>query len=74
MPRHLVHDVDGNPQGADAVPQPFEDTDFFLDESLFDDPYPYYEYVREHRGPVWIDPRYDIAVVTGHEEETIVLR
>ncbi len=52
----------------------FEETDFFVDETLFDDPYPYYDYVRAQRGPVWIDPRYDVAVVTGHEEEIAVLR
>ena len=52
----------------------FEACDFFVDESLFDDPYPYWEYVRATKGPVWIDPRYDVAVVTGHEEETEVLR
>ena len=52
----------------------FEETDFFLDESLFDDPYPYYDYLREERGPVWYDARYDVVVVTGHEEETAVLR
>lgn len=52
----------------------FDDTDFFVDDTLFDDPYPYYEFVRDHRGPVWIDPHYDMAVVTGHDEEVAVLR
>ena len=52
----------------------YETADFFLDESLFDDPYPYYEYLRERKGPVWIDERYPVAVVTGHEEESEVLR
>lgn len=52
----------------------FEITDFFTDDSLFDDPYPYWEYIRTHKGPVWIDSRYNLAVVTGHEEEVEVLR
>ena len=52
----------------------FDTADFFLDEDLFDDPYPYWEHVREHRGPVWLDERYRTAVVTGHEEEVAVLR
>ena len=56
------------------VSDDFENCDFFVDESLFDDPYPYWEYVRATKGPVWIDPRYDVAVVTGHAEETEVLR
>ncbi len=52
----------------------FEACDFFVDESLYDDPYPYWDYVRSTHGPVWIDERYDLAVVTGHEEESEVLR
>jgi cytochrome P450 family 150 subfamily A5 len=56
------------------VTDAFEAIDFFVDESLFDDPYPYFEYLRETRGPVWIDDRYNMAVVTGHDEEVAVLR
>jgi cytochrome P450 len=52
----------------------FDGTDFFADEALFDDPYPYFEYLRGERGPVWIDDRYHVAVVTGHDEEMAVLR
>ncbi len=52
----------------------FETCDFFTDESLYDDPYPYWEHIRRTKGPVWIDERYDLAVVTGHEEEVEVLR
>jgi cytochrome P450 len=52
----------------------FESCDFFVEESLYQDPYPYFEYLREQKGPVWIDSRYDLAVVTGHEEEVAVLR
>ena len=52
----------------------FEEVDFFVDESLYDNPYPYFEYLRETRGPVWIDDRYHMAVVTGHDEEVAVLR
>jgi len=52
----------------------FDGIDFFTDESLYDDPYPYLEYLREEKGPVWIDSRYNMAVVTGHDEEVEVLR
>ena len=52
----------------------FEGVDFFVDEWLYDDPYPYFEYLRETLGPVWIDDRYNMAVVTGHDEEVAVLR
>jgi cytochrome P450 len=52
----------------------FEHTDFFADETLFDDPYPYFDHLRSERGPVWIDERYHLAVVSGHDEEMAVLR
>jgi cytochrome P450 len=52
----------------------FETCDFFVDDSLYDDPYPYWDYIRSTKGPVWIDERYDLVVVTGHDEESEVLR
>ena len=52
----------------------FAGIDFFSDESLFDDPYPFLEYLRSELGPVWIEPVYGVAMVTGHEEELAVLR
>ena len=52
----------------------FDGVDFFSDTSLFDDPYPYFDYVREQMGPVWIEPVYGVAMVTGHDEELAVLR
>jgi len=55
------------------TPHAYDDTDFFLDDSLWDDPYPYYELLRA-QGPVFIDARYNMAVVTGHAEELAVLR
>jgi cytochrome P450 len=52
----------------------FEEVDFFSEPSLFDDPYPYFDYLREHKGPVWIEPVYRVAMITGHDEELAVLR
>ena len=52
----------------------FEGIDFFSDESLFDDPYPYFEQLRQQKGSVWIEPVYGVAMVTGHDEELAVLR
>src|SRR5437879_3459097 len=52
----------------------FEATDYFRDDSLFEDPYPFFDFLRERKGPVWIDPRYNVAMVTGHEEEFAALR
>ena len=52
----------------------FEGVDFFSDNSLIDDPYPYFEFLRESKGPVWIEPQYGVAMVTGHVEAMAVLR
>src|SRR5262245_15678712 len=57
-----------------AVTSDFEAVDFFSDVSLFDDPYPYFDHLREQNGPVWIEPVYGVAMVTGHDEEVAVLR
>jgi cytochrome P450 family 150 subfamily A5 len=52
----------------------FETVDFFTDLSIIDDPYPYFDFLRESRGPVWIDDRYKLAVVSGHAEALEVYR
>jgi cytochrome P450 family 150 subfamily A5 len=45
----------------------FDDIDFLRAPDLYQDPYPYYEYVRSH-GPVWREPRRGVVMVTGYEE------
>ena len=45
----------------------FEHTDLFRDRELPVDPYPFYEWVREH-GPVWYYPLWDVWLITGYEE------
>jgi len=52
----------------------FADVDWFTDASVVDDPYPYYRYLRDERGPVWIEPAYGVAVVTGHDEALAIYR
>lgn len=52
----------------------FEGVDFFTDTTIIDDPYPYFDFVREQRGPVWIDSSYGVAYITGHDEAMQVLR
>jgi cytochrome P450 len=49
-----------------AVPD-FETTNFFRDRSAYDDPYPYYEWIRE-RSPVWQEPHYGVFMVSGYDE------
>jgi len=41
--------------------------DFFRAGSLYQNPYPYYEYLRGH-GPVWREPHHGVVMVTGYEE------
>jgi cytochrome P450 len=50
----------------------FDGVDFFRDRSLYQDPYPYYDYVREH-GPVWREPHRGVVMVTGYDEAIAVL-
>jgi len=45
----------------------FDAVDFFRAGPLYQDPYPYYEYLREH-GPVWREPHRGVVMVTGYEE------
>ena len=45
----------------------YEALDFFRDDDLLVDPYPYFEAIRAH-GPVWREPHHDVVMVTGYEE------
>lgn len=40
---------------------------FFRDRDVQDDPYAYFDWVRE-QGPVWQEPRYGVFMITGHPE------
>lgn len=48
-----------------------EATNFFRDRAVQDDPYPYYDALRE-RSPVWQEPHYGVFMVTGYEEALAV--
>ncbi|HEU4362380.1 MAG TPA: cytochrome P450 [Mycobacterium sp.] len=41
--------------------------DYFSDEAVTQDPYPYYEYLRE-QGPVVAEPHHGVVAVTGYDE------
>ena len=45
----------------------FDSVDYFRTRSLYQDPYPYYEYLRAH-GPVWREPHWGVVMITGFEE------
>ncbi len=51
----------------------FDATNFFRAKPLYQDPYPYYEYLRE-QGPVWREPHQGVFMVTGYEEAMAVYR
>ena len=49
----------------------FDSVDFFRAGPLYQDPYPYYEYLRRH-GPVWREPHRGVVMVTGYDEAVSV--
>jgi cytochrome P450 len=51
----------------------FDEPDFFTDDSLVPDPYPYFHRLRE-QCPVRREPRHGIVAVTGYEEALAVYR
>jgi cytochrome P450 len=57
-----------------AATDRYADVDWFTDLSVVPDPYPYYRFLRDERGPVWIEPTYRVAVVTGHDAALAVYR
>jgi cytochrome P450 family 150 subfamily A5 len=48
----------------------YDAADYFRGR-LYENPYPYYEFLRSH-GPVWREPHWGIVMVTGFEEATAV--
>lgn len=51
----------------------FDEVDFYLDPSVVDDPFPYYDHLRA-RCPVVHLPAHDVMAVTGYDEALQVLR
>jgi cytochrome P450 family 150 subfamily A5 len=49
----------------------FDTVDYFRAGPLYQNPYPYYEYLRSH-GPVWREPHRGVVMVTGFEEAMAV--
>ena len=54
-------------------PAEHEEPDFFTDESLLDDPYPYYESLRA-KCPVHREPHHGVVAITGYDEAQHVYR
>ena len=51
----------------------FESVDFFTDESLVPDPYPYFDHLRS-KCPVTPASQFEVLAVTGHEEALAVYK
>lgn len=51
----------------------YSTVDFFSDQSLIQDPVPYYDFLRGH-GPVWREPCHGAFMVTGYEEIASIFR
>jgi cytochrome P450 family 150 subfamily A5 len=49
----------------------FDTVDFFRDESVVADPYPYFDHLRS-TCPVWREAHHDVVMVTGYEEACAV--
>jgi cytochrome P450 family 150 subfamily A5 len=57
--------------GREAVVRDFETVNFFRDRDVYDDPYEYFDWMRD-RNPVWQEPRHGVFMVTGYEEAMAV--
>jgi cytochrome P450 len=51
----------------------YDAADWFTDQALVEDPFPYYEYLRA-KGPVVREPHHGVVVVTGYPEALAVYR
>lgn len=49
----------------------YDEIDYFRAPALYQDPYPFYEYLRAH-GPVWREPHRGVVMITGFEEAMAV--
>jgi cytochrome P450 len=45
----------------------YDEVDFFMDESLIEDPYPYFDHLRA-KCPITSTPHYGVVAVSGYEE------
>ncbi len=52
---------------TDVEKPEFENIDFFRDDTLVGDPYPYFEYLRS-QGPAPREPHHGVVMVTGYED------
>src|ERR1700730_3277613 len=56
-----------HPHGGSAVMSDFEAANFFTDDSIHVDPYPYFDHLRQ-LGPIRQERHYGVYMVTGYDE------
>ena len=56
-----------------AAVDSYDSVDFFTDQSLVDDPYPYFDHLRS-KGPVLPTAHYGVVAVSGYEEASDIYR
>jgi cytochrome P450 len=56
-----------------SEPDAYDTLDFFSDQSLVPDPYPYFDHLRS-KCPVLKTDMYGVVAVTGHEEASVVYK
>jgi cytochrome P450 len=49
----------------------FDSLDFFRTGPIYQNPFPYFEYLRAH-GPVWREPHHGVVMITGYDEAVAV--
>jgi cytochrome P450 len=57
--------------GAAVSASEYDGVDFFRARDIWQDPYPYFNWLRE-QGRVWREPHHDVVMITGYEEATAV--
>ena len=70
---NILCDVHNSSARGDPWPSDWDTIDFFMDESLVEDPYPYFEHLRA-ACPVQPLPHHGVVAVTGYDEATEVYR
>jgi cytochrome P450 len=67
----LPEPVEQEVKSGAPSPRDFDAVDYFRARPLYQDPYAYYEYLREH-GPVWREPHRGVFMITGYAEAMAV--
>jgi cytochrome P450 len=65
--KFMTHDLIGALGMTDPATTDYESIDYFTDETLIADPFPYFEYLRA-KCPVAREPHHGVMAITGYDE------